>query len=190
VSLLAFVATWLALGLVEVSAQTTHQVLILHSYHPEFAWTQEVDEGIRDGLRGVEHEATVHTEYLDFKRVADDQYSSALVDILRLKRDPDSIHVVIAADNDAIAYALTYREELFPRAEIVFCGYNPGDESSSSTAYTRRSRIPKPSTSLWTCFRKRSIWLFWVASPTVPTISSETSWRGSLRCDRTCRSIS
>jgi len=95
-------------------------VLVVHSYHPEYAWVQELSAGIERALTP----AGVHVEtfYLDTKRRTDEQWKkqagdSAVAVVNRLQPD-----AVIACDDNAQQFfAGRFVDSSLP---IVFCGVN------------------------------------------------------------------
>ena len=61
-----------------------------------------------------------HSEYIDFPRFSEPDYSGALVQFLRYKYQQLPPDVVIATTEAARRFAERYRAELFPAASIVF----------------------------------------------------------------------
>ncbi len=102
----------------------TPNVLVLHSYHPGFSWTDEEAEGVLDTLREEWPGCEPFIEYMDWKRHPGDQSIEFLRAHYRERYAPLSIDAVIATDNAAIDFALAYRAELFDDAPVAFCGLN------------------------------------------------------------------
>jgi PAS domain S-box-containing protein len=100
------------------------QVLVLYSYHPGQAWTDSVMRGMKEFLSGVDYDIRLHVEYLDTKRNPDPAYLEQFDALLRRKLTGLNFDLLLVSDNDALNLALRYRDELFPRAPIVFCGVN------------------------------------------------------------------
>lgn len=98
------------------------RVFVLHSYNPEYIWTQHINEGIVEALGGLE--VVFDYLYLDAKRhPAPKQLEKAAkraMDAIR-RFDPD---VVIAADDAAQAYVVVPFLKDKPRPQVVFCGVN------------------------------------------------------------------
>lgn len=101
-----------------------HNVLVLHSYHKGFPWTEKVTQGIDSVLRPEWQSVDLVTEYMDAKRVFGEHYFDQLCALYRYKFAPGEFDVIIACDNSALAFLLRCREELFPGVPIVFCGIN------------------------------------------------------------------
>lgn len=70
---ITFVCLLLAAPVRSTSAQSRverKQVLLIHSYHNGYKWTDDITRGIRDGLGGDEN-IDLRIEYLDTKRFPD-----------------------------------------------------------------------------------------------------------------------
>nr|WP_279343405.1 ABC transporter substrate binding protein [Fundidesulfovibrio terrae] len=98
------------------------RVFVLHSYNPEYVWTQNINQGILEALESLP--VVYDYAYLDAKRTP----SRALLTeaagkvITRMRDfDPD---VVIAADDAAQAYVVVPFLKDKPRPQVVFCGVN------------------------------------------------------------------
>jgi ABC-type uncharacterized transport system substrate-binding protein len=86
------------------------RVLILHSYHPEFVWVQDVNKGILQGLREerfeIERNLKLDYFFMDTKRQTDEKWklevaAKAKAHIAAFKPD-----VVIAVDDNAQKYVV------------------------------------------------------------------------------------
>jgi PAS domain S-box-containing protein len=127
VILMLLLATILAIALPRAaSAQEPQhrQVLVLHSYHKGFKWTDDISRGIVSSLNEQGSGARIHYEYMDTKRVAGPRYTRLLRETYRLKFSAMKFRVIIASDNDAFDFLLSYRDDLFPGTPVVFCGVN------------------------------------------------------------------
>ena len=107
-----------------VTAQEKSHILVLHSYNKELTWTASEDAGIVSVLQPLSETIDVHTEYLDTKLVANGAHARNFLQLLAYKYRSVPFRVIICSDDDAYNFALTYREQLFPSAAIVFCGVN------------------------------------------------------------------
>jgi PAS domain S-box-containing protein len=100
------------------------RILILHSYHLDYSWTQGVIEGMERVL-ALHPEIGVHVEFMDTKRFHDPTYLTSLLEIiLSHKFEKISFDLVLLSDNDAFDFVLRHRNELFLGAPVVFCGIN------------------------------------------------------------------
>lgn len=99
-------------------------LLVLHSYHQGYRWTDDLTRGIEAALRGEGGGVKVHYEYMDTKRVSDRAYFNLLLAAYRYKFGKSRFDAIIATDNDAFAFLLAHRDDLFPGTPVVFCGVN------------------------------------------------------------------
>ncbi|RMF43649.1 MAG: response regulator [Deltaproteobacteria bacterium] len=111
--------------LMPVSGQAADRsVLLLHSYHPDFPWTRAVDHGIRKVMSQLPDPPVIYTEYLDSKRFPPRQQFPRMATLLKGKYTGITPGIILTSDDNALAFALEYRRELFPGVPIVFCGVN------------------------------------------------------------------
>ncbi|MHC1728167.1 MAG: PAS domain S-box protein [Syntrophobacteraceae bacterium] len=99
-------------------------MLILNSYHPGYAWTDEELAGLRARLAEEYPDLPPSIEYLDTKRFPSEDRLVLVKDYLAAKYRDREFDLVIVLDNSALSMALNYREELFPGVPIVFAGIN------------------------------------------------------------------
>ncbi|MEZ4386400.1 MAG: ABC transporter substrate binding protein [Candidatus Krumholzibacteriia bacterium] len=118
----------LALVLLPLVAEglETRNVLVMHSYHQGFRWTDRITEGIESRFRPLSDQLEVHYEYLDTKRNPGESYFDLLVDFERAKTQLARIdfQVIIASDNNALRFLVEHGDELYPGIPVVFCGVN------------------------------------------------------------------
>lgn len=102
-------------------------ILVLHSYHADYAWTQNQHAGFITTLEQAapQHRIACSVEYLDTKRKDySPAYESVFAEYLREKfRDflPDAIYVT---DDHALTFMRHHRARLFPRTPVIFSGIN------------------------------------------------------------------
>jgi len=99
-------------------------ILILNSYHQGFKWTDDITRGILTGLDPVRADSRIYIEYLNTKWVQGSPYFKELSRLLLLKYDKNRIDLIICSDNDALEFLLDYRDEIFGKVPVVFCGAN------------------------------------------------------------------
>jgi PAS domain S-box-containing protein len=101
-------------------------VLVVHSYHKGFTWTDNIDEGIHEALVKLDGftNKELFTEYLDAKRNNDSIYFQQLVELWKVKYNQVKIPVIITSDDIAFQFVMKYRKKIFPESQIVFCGIN------------------------------------------------------------------
>lgn len=98
------------------------RVLVVQSYDPEYIWTQKINEGIREGLRGLN--VSFQYYYMDAKRKpAPEALRHAAQEILRLI-ETQAPQVVIAVDDAAQIYLVEPFLKGRNSPQVVFCGVN------------------------------------------------------------------
>jgi hypothetical protein len=98
-------------------------ILIIHSYHKGFTWTDGIDAAIREQLIDSKNTEII-SEYLDSKRWSIDSVKKNFADYLSRKlvlKRPDAI---ILSDNNALTFLRLYYLRLFKGIPVVFCGLN------------------------------------------------------------------
>jgi len=100
------------------------KVLILHSYHAGFPWTDEIQAGVFAEFRRQDSHFEPFVEYLDWKRFPDRAGLDRMAETLQRKYAGVSFGVVIVSDNQALEFALKHRQSIFGGAAISFCGIN------------------------------------------------------------------
>ena len=100
------------------------EILILNSYHPGYAWSDDEQAGVIDVFRAKDKKWLPVIEYLDLKRLPDGKHLPRLKQLFRLKYQNKKFSLVIAMDNSALEFAIDNQKKLFGNAPIVFCGVN------------------------------------------------------------------
>lgn len=98
------------------------RILILHSYHKGFSWTDNIETGIRTALESAP--VKIFSEYLDSKRQPLEAAGSHILEYLNWKYKTLPIDLLIVSDNNALTFLHRYKKSLFPGVPIVFCGIN------------------------------------------------------------------
>ena len=99
------------------------RVLVIHSYHSGFSWTDGLQKGISKRLQ-MHKNIEVYTEYLDSKRYSLDNVTVPTFNYLKKKYAKHKPHLLILCDNNALTFYRKYANQLFPDMPIVFCGIN------------------------------------------------------------------
>lgn len=128
------ISAWIIIGLSllvsvcpALAAQTRlgdKRILYLNSYNTGYAWSDNIIQGIRSVLPMDIQNLNFQLEYLDAKRYETASMEEALFEFFKAKFKNDRFDVVMTSDNNALDFALKYREALFPGIPIVFCGIN------------------------------------------------------------------
>jgi PAS domain S-box-containing protein len=105
------------------------RILFLNSYQSGYAWSDGILEGLRSELARSIENFDLQVEFMDSKKYYDPKMLEMLHNYYEYKFRNDNYDVVITADNNALEFALKYRDSLFPEVPMVFCGvnnYHPG----------------------------------------------------------------
>ena len=108
------------------SAKTYKQpkrILILHSYHTGFKWTDDITQGIK-ALFPEQSNVSITIEYMGTKRRSDAAYLSILKQNYKYLYSKEKFDLIISSDNHAFDFLIKNRDELFKDVPIVFCGVN------------------------------------------------------------------
>ncbi len=100
------------------------RVLVIHSYHKGFAWTDNIARGMDAVLTHSGLEPEIYVEYMDTKRFPPEASFAYLEEMFRRKYQRIAFDVILLSDNNALTFALSRRDALFPDVPIVFCGVN------------------------------------------------------------------
>lgn len=102
-------------------------VLVLHSYHPELRWNKSIQSAVEKVFASSGQDIVVQTEFMDSKRINDENHYANLLQLYRHKFSGRTIDAIISCDNNAFEFLLKYGQELFPGVPVVFCGVNDFD---------------------------------------------------------------
>ncbi|MFQ3620289.1 MAG: ABC transporter substrate binding protein [Spirochaetales bacterium] len=99
-------------------------LLLIHSYHKGYSYTEEEERGILNALteQGISFEAYMY--FLDAKRFGYEKRHREVARHFELLYDNFPFDLVIVTDNDALNFAIQYRSRLFSRTPLVFTGIN------------------------------------------------------------------
>lgn len=119
------IALLFALAVFPAKAQGERDILILHSYHLGYAWTDGIMTGMQEVLRSAPDGLRLHVEYLDTQRFHDPTYlTEVLAIVLTHKLQRLQFDLVLLSDNEAFNFVLRHRDELFTGTPVVFSGIN------------------------------------------------------------------
>ncbi|MBI9104011.1 MAG: hypothetical protein JEY99_16460 [Spirochaetales bacterium] len=102
----------------------TIDILILHSYHEGFTWTDEMNSAIQGNLKETITGAEFFVEYMDSKRVSPKILFPNLLSLYKTKYGDHSIDLIVSTDNNAFEFLKMYRDDIFGIIPLVFCGVN------------------------------------------------------------------
>jgi len=123
---ISFISIFLLLPERSEALRTRH-VLVLHSYHIGLSWTERIISGVEKSMKRVRAggiKVHVDYEYMDTKRFVSPGYYEKLYRIYKNKSQKLKYDAIIAVDDNALNFLLKYRNELYGKIPVVFCGIN------------------------------------------------------------------
>ncbi len=104
-------------------AKETKDILLIHSYHKGYKWSDDMSKVIEKNFSSDEN-IFVSTIYMDTKRIETPQYLNTFYDFFKARFVNYQFDIVIVADNSALAFVKQHYEEFFSHTQIVFLGIN------------------------------------------------------------------
>lgn len=101
-------------------------ILLLHSYHKGYEWSDDISKAIEDSFKNSDVQIT--TEYMDTKRVYNESYLQILLKLYKEQYKNRKFDLIIVSDNNALEFLNAHHNEIFQDTPIVFCGINNFDE--------------------------------------------------------------
>jgi len=98
-------------------------VLVLNAYNKGYKWTDNEVQGIEDAFANEPH-VILHIEYMDTKVINDEQHFLLLKNLFKNKYKTFKFDAIISTDDDALKFLRKYRDELFGKVPVIFCGVN------------------------------------------------------------------
>ncbi|WP_083858381.1 sensor domain-containing diguanylate cyclase [Gallaecimonas xiamenensis] len=103
---------------------TPPRILLLHSYHPQYSWTQGFQKGIKDGLAGHLPVEALHEEFMDARRFDGEVDEDLLLYWLASKYRKHQPDLVITTDDAAFELLRGPGKALFGKVPLLFMGVN------------------------------------------------------------------
>jgi phosphoserine phosphatase RsbU/P len=97
------------------------RVLVLHSYHHGFTWSDNISMGIRSAFDERGSDAELIFEFMDTRRIHTEEYFTQLHDLFKVKYLNRKIDVLICADDHSLNFVLNQCGDICPDVPIVFC---------------------------------------------------------------------
>ena len=110
-------------GYQPVVYKDTKKVLLIHSYHPGYKWTDDLTQGVLS-LFTKKSNVDVSIEYMDTKRKFDKKYIELLKTSYLYRYGKEKFDLIIVSDNNAFNFILENKKDIFPNTAIVFAGVN------------------------------------------------------------------
>ena len=118
----------LTLLLVNFLYAQNKEVLLLHSYHKGYKWTDDISLSIEKNFE-THGNIELTTLYMDTKRVVGPIYFDKLASLYKEQLSHRNFDLVIVSDNNAFEFAIRYHEFLFKGLPVLFAGINNFDKA-------------------------------------------------------------
>ena len=112
-------------------ANKPKEVLLLHSYHKGYIWSDDISKTIEKEFKESEESENIEltTVYMDTKRIADPIYLDQLAKLYKQQFQKRNFDLIIASDNNAFDFVINYHTYLFENLPVLFCGINNFDKA-------------------------------------------------------------
>ena len=110
-------------------ANSSKEVLILHSYHKGYSWSDDISKAIEKTFSDYKkEEIELTTVYMDTKRIDNSAYLNSLAKLYKQQFEGRNFDLIIVSDNTAFDFMIKYHEYLFKETPVLFCGINNFDK--------------------------------------------------------------
>lgn len=109
-------------------ANSSKDVLLLHSYHKGYAWTDDISKEIERNFKDHK-DIELTTIYMDTKRIDNYSYLADLAKLYKKQFEGRVFDLIIVSDNTALDFMIKYHEFLFKDVPVLFCGINNFNKS-------------------------------------------------------------
>jgi len=118
-------------------SQNSKEVLLLHSYHKGYIWSDDISKSIEKRFK--EHKnIELTTIYMDTKKIADISYINSLKKLYKQQLKGRDFDLVIASDNNAFDFVINNYTNLFENTPVLFCGINNFDKAFLEQNYMKK----------------------------------------------------
>jgi len=104
-----------------------YHILILNSYNPGLAFSDNEVAGVRQAFSNESADFTI--EYMDSKRITTPEYRDLLLQSYRMRYSKSHFDAILSFDDDAFQFLLSHADSLFPDTPVFFCGVNNFNDS-------------------------------------------------------------
>jgi PAS domain S-box-containing protein len=111
-----------------VLASTQKDVLLLHSYHKGYKWTDDITNTIENKF-SKHKDIDLTTIYMDTKKVNSLKYLNSLKNLYKEQFKKRKFDLIIVSDNAAYEFIVNNYDALFKNTPVLFCGVNSFDKS-------------------------------------------------------------
>ena len=109
-------------------ANTSKEVLLLHSYHKGYIWSDDISKAIEKNFAGHTN-IELTTVYMDTKRIDNSTYLNSLAKLYKQQFEGRTFDLIIVSDNTAFDFIIKYHDFLFKEVPVLFCGINNFDRT-------------------------------------------------------------
>lgn len=109
-------------------ANNNKEVLLLHSYHKGYKWSDDISKAIEDKFASYGN-IELTTRYMDTKRVVGGIYLNELAELYKKQFENRKFDLILVSDNNAFEFIIKYHDYLFPNTPVLFCGINNFDKT-------------------------------------------------------------
>ncbi len=113
----------LCLSLFLLEAKETKDILLFHSYHKGYKWSDDISRVIEKNFSEKKN-IFLSTVYMDTKRIDTPAYMEEFYNYYKARFAQSSFDVIMVADNSALEFVKKHHDELFKNVPIVFLGIN------------------------------------------------------------------
>ena len=111
-----------------INASDTKEVLLLHSYHKGYKWSDDISLAIEKKFAPFKN-INLTTVYMDTKKIATPIYLDKLAHLYKEQFEKRDFDLILVSDNNAFDFAIKYHEYLFKDLPVLFCGINNFDKA-------------------------------------------------------------
>ena len=104
-------------------ASQNKEVLLIHSYHKGYVWTDDISKTIEKNF-AQNKDIELTTVYMDTKRIDDDSYLENLANLYKQQFSNRKFDLILISDNNAFDFLAKYYDYLFKDIPVLFCGIN------------------------------------------------------------------
>lgn len=108
-------------------AHAEKNILVVHSYHSGFSWTNSIHKEINNSFSKDNDEVNIFHEFLDAKRYPDLDHGKEFIDHLQSKYKETNIDILMVSDDPGLEMILGHRNNYFANIPLVFLGINHVD---------------------------------------------------------------
>ena len=111
-----------------LQANELKEVLLIHSYHKGYIWTDDISKTIEKNFSSDKN-IELTTVYMDTKRIDDSLYLESLSKLYKQQFFDRKFDLIIISDNNAFDFIEKYYDYLFKNVPVLFCGINNYDKN-------------------------------------------------------------